>query len=117
MKMKIKTFDDFINESLNRTSWEKMEFPSHGEKEVADVAEETLLTKHLVVIHETDDLYDKISQLAASQEAEPVLEVSKHTLSLYSTPFEFLSWVVIGSTPEDILERNFVLRTEDLKKV
>lgn len=114
----IKKFDKWLNEAMTpQLSWEDMEFATHGEKEVADVAEETLLTKHMFVICEGEDAYKKLLQISSSGEGEPVLETNGHDLILFSTPFEFIQWNKLGSAPSEIIETCFIVKGEDFNKI
>lgn len=105
--MHVKSFLDFLNES-NHIDWSEMEFRSIPEKEVADVAEETLLSRYLIVFTEGYDEHTKLKQYASSEEGEKVLETTGNELTLYKTPCEFLKW-----DKEIEVEPTFILRGED----
>lgn len=111
-------FNNWLNEANTpKVSWSDMAFATTGEKEVADIAEETLLTKQLFVICESDDSYVKLTQTASSSEGEPVLETNGHDLILFTTPFEFIKWNKLGSAPSEIIESCFIVKGEDLNKI
>ena len=117
----LKNFSSFLGESNSPlkgagTPWEEMVFSTMGEKEVADVTEESLLSKHLFVICEDDALYDKLDQIASSTEGEPVLETNGHNLVMFTTPIEFLRWDKLGSNGEAV-EYCYVVKGEDLNKI
>jgi len=105
----IKNFEKFINEMMN---WEEDLFTSHGEREVADIAEEELLTKNLVIIEEDDELFNKLVQVISTAEGEKVLEIDEHDLTKYSEPTEFIKWELLGSDSKPI-ETKFIIKTED----
>jgi hypothetical protein len=117
----IKQFDIWLNESNEpldlKVPWTEMKFSTTGEKEVADVAEETLLTKNLFVIEEKSEMFKKLSQIVSTTEGEPVLEVNGHTLTLIDTPFEFIKWDKLGATPSEIIESCFIVKGEDINKI
>lgn len=114
--MKFLTFKMFLNEN-NGTHWKEMDFISSGEKSVHDVAVETLLTEDLIVICEDDDNFGKFEQLVStSQKGEKVLEVTGHSLELYSDPFEFLKWEFLGSSKE-VIDTCFIAPVEKLSSL
>jgi len=115
----IKNFRDFLLESevgKDAILWKEMSFETSSEKAVCDVAEETLLTKDLVVIHEGTSAFTKLEQIISTGEGEKVLEVTGQQLFLYDTPFEFLKWDVMGSG-SDVIESVFILSEIDFKKL
>lgn len=114
----IKKFNNWLNEAMApRLTWEDMEFPTHGEKEVADVAEETLLTKNLFVVCEGEDAFKKLTQMSTTNDSEPVLETNGHDLILFTTPFEYIQWNKLGSTQSEIIETCFIVKSEDFNKI
>ena len=115
----IKNFRDFLLESevgKDTILWKEMNFETASEKAVCDVAEETLLTKDLVVIYEGTSAFTKLEQIISTGEGEKVLEVTGQKLFLYDTPFEFLKWDVIGSS-SDVIESAFIVSEIDFKKL
>jgi hypothetical protein len=115
--LQIKKFDQFIKESENRTSWEKMEFETSAEKSVHDVVEETLLTMNLTVICKGDDDFTKLEQMTTTTSSETVLKITGQRLYHYTSPFDFLKWETIGATPEDVLETCFIVPDDNLNKM
>ena len=115
----IKQFDYWLNESSNQPKlpWTDMEFSTLGEKEVADVTEETLLTKNLFVIEESTEMFNKLAQMSSTSEGEPVLNTNGHDLILFSTPFEFIKWNKLGTAPSEVIETSFIVKGEDINKI
>lgn len=111
--MKIYNFREFINE----TSIRDIEMNSRGEKAVYDLAEETLLSKDLIVICERDEDFEKYKQIVSSQQSKEVLRLTGHVLYHLIEPFEFLQWDIIGSTPQEVIETCFIVKEEDSKKI
>ncbi len=115
----IKDFRSFLLETevtKDAILWKEIDFRSSSEKAVCDVAEETLLTKDLVVIYEGTSAFTKLTQIASTDEGEKVLEITGQKLYLYDTPFEFLKWEVIGSSSEPI-ETTFILSEINFSKL
>ena len=109
--MKLKTFNEFVNENEVMTDWSDMKFRTYNEEEVADVAEQTLSSKQLIVISGKTPEYTKLEQYASSEEGEKVLEVTGNELTLFTVPFDFLRW------DKDIDEPSFIIKGEDLDKI
>ena len=108
----ISSFQEFLNESSKcEIQWEKMDFRSYNEKEVADIAEESLFTKNLVVFLKGCPQYVKLEQHASSEEGEKVLEVTGNDLTLFTTPFDFLKW------DREIDDPAYIMKTEDTDKI
>lgn len=114
----IKNFREFLLEGEEKDTvlWKELSFETTSEKAVCDVAEETLLTKDLAVIYDGSKPFTKLSQVISTGEGEKVLEVTGQKLYLYSTPFEFLKWEVIGSSSEPI-ETMFIVKEIDYKRI
>jgi hypothetical protein len=108
-----KLFESFIFESED---WRDILFTTQDEKEVADIAEEELLTKELVVFNEGEDSFNKLEQMASTDKGEKVLENTSNELTKFSVPFEFLKWDVIGSDKLPI-ESSFIMKKVDTKKL
>ena len=88
-----------------------MKFRSYNEEEVADIAEETLQSKHLIVFEAGCDECIKLTQHASSEEGEKVLETTGNELTLFTVPVEFLRW------DRDIAEPAYIIKGEDLNKI
>lgn len=110
--MKFKTYIDFIKESIDWTD----DLITSQEMEIADAAENTLLTKDLCIIGEDDDSYSKLEQLASANSSEIVLEITGHTLISYTVPLEFLKWERLG-TNDVVYETCFIAKMNDLSKI
>ena len=114
----LQKFNSWLNEAATtKLTWVEMDFPTHGEKEVADVTEETLLTKNLFVICEGEDLFKKLTQITSTEKGELVLETNGHDLILFTTPFEFIQWNKLGASDEEIIDSCFIIKGEDLNKI
>ena len=112
--MKIKNYNTWLAESIE---WNDSEFATQSEKEVADVAEQELLTRELLIIEETDKvLFDKLSQLASTDDGEKVLEISGHLLTKFISPIEFIRWDRLGSEA-DVIEASYIIKCEDESKI
>lgn len=111
--MYLKAFDLWLSES---TSWADEKFATYSEKEVADVAEQELLTKELVIIEEGEPLHDKFIQLSSTDQGENVLEVHGNELTMFSTPVNFLKWNRLGSDNKPI-ETRFIVKSIDTDRI
>lgn len=120
--MYVKTYKDFLasnvtisqttNESSKYTDWNNMKFESSNEREVADVVEQTLMTKNLLVIEKGSDEFSKMEQHSSTEGGEKVLEITGNDLTLYTVPCEFIKWdKEIESDP------TFIIRGEDYTKI
>ena len=92
--------------------WSEMEFRSAPEKEVADVAEETLSSKYLIVFSDKSPQHEKLKQHASSEQGKIVLETDGNNLTLFTVPCEFLRWDM-----EIEQEPLFIIRGEDYDKI
>lgn len=112
----IKSYFEFLNESANITEWIDMKFESHNGKEVADIIEDTLLSKSLRVIDKGASEFVKLEQIADTSEGEKILEITGNELILFTTPFEFIRW---NQTAEgnEILDPCYIVKTEDYSKI
>lgn len=106
---KIRKFSDFLNEKIE---WAHYRFNTQGEREVADVAEETLQSTQLCVIEPGDKGFEKLEQTFDACEPEMVLETDRHNLSFCKEPIEFLKWERLGSDGEPI-EHCFIVKAAD----
>lgn len=115
--MKIKNFNQFLNESVDPCliPWNEVAFDKRS-IEVADIVEETLLTKNLLLVEEECTTYDSLLQMADTEKGEPVLEIQSNEVLLYSIPFEFIKWVILGADNKAI-NSWFIIKTEDLQKI
>ena len=109
----IKNFKNWLAESI---SWKDMKFED-TENDVADIAEQELLTKELVIIDEEEkEIFRKLDQISSVNKGKIVLEIHDHILSKYETPFEFLKWEHLGNN-EIVLYYDYILKLEDYDKV
>lgn len=109
----ITNFKDFLFEHLgSKIDWIDMDFRSHQEMEVADVAEETLQSKYLIVFYEHSSEFEKFKQHASAEQGEKVLETDGHELTLFTKPVEFLMW-----NSEIETQPIFIIRGEDYDKI
>lgn len=111
--MIIKKFDEFL---LEKSFWEEIDFQTKGEKEVANAAEEALVSDQLVVVHEEDELFSKFLQISSSDEPTPVLQVTGHNLYMYDSPVEYLKWDMVGAGDE-VIETSFIVDEKNLQKI
>ena len=107
--MKIKKFIDFLNE--NHTDWKDMTFNTIPEKEVADVTEETLNSKYLMVFTNESDEYKKLKQHESTQAGEKILETTGNDLILFTSPLEFIRW------DKKTDDSSYILKAEDYSKI
>lgn len=96
----------------NYIDWAEMKFRSIPEKEVADVAEETLSSKYLIVFDDKSPQHKKFKQYASSEQGELVLETDGNNLTLFTVPCDFLQWDM-----EIQEEPLFIIRGEDYDKI
>ena len=109
----IQKFNEWINESIY---WEDYEFQSKSEMEVADIIEEALLTKEIVIIEEHENAFIKLEQQTSSEEGEIILEVTEQRVTQYETPFDVMKWERLG-TNEEAIETYFIVKSEDYKRI
>jgi hypothetical protein len=109
---RVKLFEAWLAES----AWAEENFKSQGEKEVADVAEQELLSKELMIVEEEDDLFGKLSQIASTEKGEKVLEITGHDLTKFSSPMEFIKWEKLGGDSE-VISSCFIVKTVDKNKI
>lgn len=116
---RILRFDEFtkINEQYDKEDWKNIDFSTDDEKAVADMVEEKLLSKDLFVVYDDDDEFEKFEQMTSTETPERVFETSDDQLDMYSVPFEFLSWTVVGSDDSEILEKKYILKKTDISKI
>ena len=115
--MKILKFKEFLNEGVNRSDLRDLPPEGDREKTVYDLAEETLLTKDIIIICEDDDDFEKLKQIISVQEKELILQITGNVLYHLKTPFEFLQWDIIGSSTDEIIETCFMIKEEDQDKI
>ena len=108
-------FKNFNSWFFESKLWKEELFNNSGEKEVADIAEETLLTKDLILISQDEDSFKKLTQIISTQDGEKVLEIKEHLLTLYFTPIEFLRWDRIGADGKPIETQYIVKKVEENK--
>ena len=115
----IKDFMSFLLESeisKDIILWKEASFNSSSEKKVRDIAEESLLTKDLVLVYEGTSAFIKLFQIASTEECEKLLEITGQKLCLFETPFEFIKWEIVGSSSETI-ETTFILSEINFSKL
>jgi hypothetical protein len=116
--MKIKSFNEFLNESVDPCliPWNEVGLTDNPSMEVADVVEETLLTKNLLVVEEECEIYHSLLQLKDTEKGEIILQVPSNEVTLFNIPFEFIKWDILGTDSKPI-NSWFIIKTEDLQKI